>query len=44
MPAGLHSQLWDGRDERGALVPSGTYLLKIDTGEWSEQQKVMLVR
>lgn len=32
MPAGIHTFRWDGRDDRGGMVPSGLYLyqLKLD--------------
>ncbi len=29
-PAGMRSLSWDGRDDRGALVPSGTYRLVVE--------------
>jgi flagellar hook assembly protein FlgD len=28
-PAGINTLAWDGRSETGALVPNGTYLLRI---------------
>ena len=28
-PAGFYSEIWDGRDEQGALVPPGLYLCRV---------------
>jgi hypothetical protein len=35
---------WDGRDERGALVPSGVYFLKIRSGAASREVKLTILR
>lgn len=35
---------WNGRDNAGRLVPSGTYLLRIDAGQETWHGKMMLVR
>lgn len=42
--AGPHSALWDGTDSRGKQLTSGIYLLKMETAETVEVQKVALVR
>ena len=33
--AGNYTLHWDGRDERGRLLASGTYLYKLETQEWA---------
>lgn len=32
MPAGYHTAVWDGRDQRGKLVPSGIYHYRLEAG------------
>jgi len=44
LTAGLHAAIWDGRDENGRTVASGTYLLKLETENFRAVQKVLLVR
>lgn len=41
-PSGLHDVTWDGRDERGATVPSGLYLYRLRTGDRSEVRKMVV--
>jgi flagellar hook assembly protein FlgD len=41
---GYHSVEWTGRDETGRTVPSGTYVVQMETGDGAETQKVSLVR
>jgi len=36
--------LWDGRDEKGKAVPSGTYLVKLKAGDKEQERKVVVVR
>lgn len=43
-PAGRHPLLWDGTDDLGAPVASGTYFLLARTPAWSERRNVVLVR
>ena len=38
--AGTHSIRWDGSDERGSAVPSGSYICKLISGENSSTIKV----
>ena len=40
--AGIHSIVWDGRNDRGRLVNSGLYLIRIRVGEKSQTRKVLL--
>ncbi len=44
LPPGAHAALWDGRDDSGSAVGSGTYLLRIRAGDESLAGKLTLVR
>ncbi len=41
---GDHQVNWDGRDDAGRVLPSGTYFCRIESGEDVESLKMMLVR
>ena len=41
LAAGLHNLAWDGRDEGGADVPSGIYLLRLRAGDRIRQVKAV---
>ncbi len=41
---GEHSLVWDGRDETGRALPSGTYVIRLQTGRWAQATKAMLIR
>ena len=43
-PAGVHSVVWDGADDRGAKVSSGVYLYRLSTSERTDQKRMLLVR
>jgi hypothetical protein len=43
-PAGSHSIAWDGRDGRGNAVASGVYLYRLETPEYGETRKMLLVK
>ena len=43
-PAGLHTALWDGTDNCGRRVPSGTYFLRLEAGQQTATRKVCVVR
>jgi hypothetical protein len=43
-PAGRHEVRWDGRDESGRAVASGTYVARLVTGRGVQAQKLVLVR
>jgi hypothetical protein len=42
--AGTYEVVWDGRDSSGRVVPSGTYIYSITTGEHTKQQKMILLK
>ncbi|MFH1845379.1 MAG: T9SS type A sorting domain-containing protein [bacterium] len=42
--AGTHDVEWDGRDMSGLVVASGTYLVRMDTGDSVYAKKAILVR
>ena len=42
--AGTHTVLWNGRNERGAMVPSGLYFYRIDAGKNSLTQGMILMK
>jgi hypothetical protein len=44
LPAGRHELSWDGRDDAGRSVATGTYLLRLATGRTVEGEKLMVVR
>jgi uncharacterized repeat protein (TIGR01451 family) len=44
LPAGTHEATWDGRDDRGRELPSGTYLIRLVAPGGTQSRKVMLVR
>jgi len=35
---------WDGRDDKGNLLPSGVYFIRLETGGITETEKVILTR
>ena len=43
-PAGYHTLVWDGRDERGGRVASGVYLYSLETPEQVLHRKMLLVQ
>ncbi|NUO81165.1 T9SS type A sorting domain-containing protein [candidate division KSB1 bacterium] len=42
--AGYHQTLWDARDDNGALVGSGTYLYRIEAGNFVQTKKLVLMK
>ncbi len=38
---GQYRAIWNGRDMKGNLVPSGTYLFELDSGSYFRQVKKM---
>ncbi len=43
-PAGPGEVLWDGRNDQGLSMPSGTYLYRLTTGTFAETRRMALVR
>ena len=43
-PAGERVLAWDGRDDNGARLGAGVYMLRLDAGGHSETRAVRLVR
>jgi hypothetical protein len=44
LDAGVHETSWNGRDEKGFLVASGTYFCRLEVGHDRHTAKVMLVK
>jgi flagellar hook assembly protein FlgD len=44
MEAGLRTFLWDGRDERGAAVSSGVYLVRFRSGAMTSVQRATMLK
>jgi hypothetical protein len=42
--AGRHTAFWNGKDESGHLLPSGTYYFKLQSGGTSATRKAILLR
>jgi len=42
--AGYHTEVWDGRDERGVPVPSGVYFYKVKMADYTKTLKMALMR
>jgi len=42
--AGLYKFQWDGRDEKGTVVPSGVYLYTIQVNEYKMTKKMLLTK
>ena len=43
-PAGFRQVIWDGANESGAQVPSGTYLVQIHAGSYKMTRKLMIMK
>lgn len=44
LPAGRHEAMWDGRDEHGAAVPSGTYVARLRAPGTTSALKMQLLK
>lgn len=42
--AGRYQSTWDGRDDAGRAVPTGTYFCRLSTAQGSQTRKLMLAR
>jgi hypothetical protein len=43
-PAGIHSVLWDGRDDTGASVAAGVYFYRLKAEGFEKARKLLVVR
>jgi hypothetical protein len=43
-PAGVHQVAWDGRDNAGFMLSSGTYLYKLEVGTQSQMKRLVLMK
>jgi flagellar hook assembly protein FlgD len=43
-PAGWRTAAWEGRDDAGREVGSGTYFLRLEAGETVQVRRAVLVR
>lgn len=43
-PSGMHSIVWDGRDESGRSVSSGVYFARLHIAGKAQQRRIVLVR
>jgi len=44
LPAGAHSVIWDGKNDRDQKMASGTYFYNIEAGPYSLTKRMMLVK
>jgi hypothetical protein len=44
MDVGAHSAHWDGRDEAGQALPSGSYVLRMSAGEYTRTRVMVLMK
>jgi hypothetical protein len=44
MDAGYYSVSWDGRDQGGRKVPAGVYFVRLNSGDYEQVQKTILLK
>jgi flagellar hook assembly protein FlgD len=44
LPAGAHAVVWNGRDDKGAVVGPGVYFCRMKAGEFTKTRKMSLAR
>ena len=44
LQAGLHSAVWQGRDELGAQVGNGVYLYRLQAGGFIQMRRMLLLK
>ena len=42
--AGYHKIIWNGRDNAGSGVPSGTYFYKLEAGDFTQTMKMIMLK
>ncbi len=42
--AGFQTQVWDGRDQSGRLLPSGLYIYRIEAGDFRAVKRMLLMK
>jgi flagellar hook assembly protein FlgD len=42
--AGSHQLTWNARDDKGSAVHAGMYLLQLQSGNYTETKKIVVVR
>jgi len=42
--AGEHRLTWDGRDDHGRNLPSGTYLYRLESGPFQQTRRMVMIR
>jgi len=43
-PAGFHKAVWDGAADSGKKVASGVYFLRLETANYSQTEKLLLLK
>jgi flagellar hook assembly protein FlgD len=43
-PSGRHQTIWDGQDDKGRAVPTGTYFCRLSTPQGTQTRKLTLAR
>jgi flagellar hook assembly protein FlgD len=44
LPIGRHQAIWDGQDDKGRAVPTGTYVCRLSTPQGPQTKKMTLAR
>ncbi|MBK9304624.1 MAG: T9SS type A sorting domain-containing protein [bacterium] len=44
LAAGEHAVTWDGRDDAGATMPSGIYFYRLQSGDFTGMQRMLLLK
>jgi hypothetical protein len=44
LPAGYHQVIWNGTDGEGRPVPTGVYFYRLEAGDFSQTDKMLLIK
>ena len=44
LTAGLHTAVWNGRDNRGAAVSSGVYFYRLESAQQAQTRRMLLLK